>query len=125
MGDMLNTALAVVAIATLAGLGLMRGTVTGLRENLKDCREEAAETRRKLEVAEAENSRLQSDLAALSRVVTGEAHITALGQEVSEVGTQVANVGDRIDTHHTAAEGFWSTVRNLLTEIRDDLRGPS
>lgn len=73
-GTILNTFLIVLAISTAAGLGLMRGVVTNLRENLKDAREEIADKDRRLDACEVKTAQLSSDLDALSRVVTGEAH---------------------------------------------------
>ena len=104
---LLTVALGVVSIATLAGLGLLRGVVTGLRERLKDSDEELARKERRLTEAEAEVKALKTDLAALGRIVTGEAHWVAIGQ--------------KLDEHHSAAETHWANDETLLADIRDRL----
>lgn len=83
-GNLLTTALSVVSIATLAGLGLLRGTVTNLRENLKDARDEIADKERRLTEAETANAVQKADLEALTRVVTGEVHWIAMGDKLDE-----------------------------------------
>lgn len=101
----LQTALSIFALASLVGLGLLRGTVTNLRENLKDAREEIADKDRRLTAVEAENGRLRNDLDALGRVVTGEAHWTAIGELLTH--------------HHDEASGHWQQGEELLGENRD------
>jgi hypothetical protein len=95
LGGLLSTALAIVSIATLAGLGLMRGTVTNLREQLRDERDARAADRAQKADDEADHlkfkaesetriAQLESDNAALQRVVTGEVHWVALGQRLED-----------------------------------------
>lgn len=114
LGSMIQTALSIVAIASLAGLGLMRGTVTNLRENLKDAREEIVDKERRLTEAEAEIVKLNAlglaqhnDLQALGRVVTGEAHWKAIGKQ--------------LDEHHSEAKTHWLADEQKLDQIRDAL----
>lgn len=115
LGNLLSTAMGVMALASLAGVGLMRGTVTALRENLDDARKDNADVDRRLaietrarEAAQAEVAQLRVELGALGRVVTGEAHWVAIGQT--------------LDHHHEEAQAHWVTGENLLTEIRDLLK---
>lgn len=103
--DFLSAALGIVSIATLAGLGFLRGAVVNLREQLADSRAENKSLKDSRVEDRAEVARLKTDLAALTRVVTGEAHWVA--------------IGDKLDEHHTQAMKHWA----VLSEIRDDLRG--
>ena len=107
VGRLLNIALAVVSIATLGGLGYVRGRIGDLRDQLKDAREEIDDIDRRLTKVTGERDQLRTDLDALSRVVTGEAHLTALG--------------DKLDEHHSQAETHWRRDEELLEEIRDRL----
>lgn len=105
---LISIGLGIVAIFTLAGLGLLRGTVTGLRESLDDERKTSASLRTQREEDRTKIAQLQTDLAALGRVVTGEAHWIAIGDALAE--------------HNTRAAAHWTTEQGLLSEIRDELR---
>lgn len=106
---MISVGATIVALTTLAGLGLLRGTVIGLREQLNDERGLSASLRTRREEDGAKIAQLTTDLAALSRVVTGEAHWVAIGQQ--------------LDQHHERATEHWQEQRTLLTAIRDNLKG--
>lgn len=108
IGNLLALALAIVSIATLAGLGLQRGTVTNLREQLKDAREEIAALKTGRTEDRAATEVLKNDLSALQRVVTGEVHWLAIGHQM--------------DDHHKAATEHWQAELMILTEMRDLLR---
>lgn len=107
-GRLLSIALAVVSIATLAGMGLLVGRVGALRSNLKDSDDELGRTKRRLDESVARVTVLENALAELGRVVTGEDYLVAMEQ--------------KLDEHHTAAEAHWSTDETILAEIRDELR---
>ena len=98
VGQLLNTALSIVAIATLAGLGLLRGTVTNLRENLKDLREDNADKDRRHDEDEKTISRLTGDLDALARIVTGEARLSELGEMLKEHNSNALTLLAEIQT---------------------------
>lgn len=107
LGRLLTVALAIITLATAAGLGLQRAAVTSLRERLKDSDEELARVNRRHDDAIAELEVVKSDLEGLSRVVTGEAHWIA--------------IGDQLEHHHSEAVGHWSRDETILQEIRDRL----
>lgn len=116
LGGTLSTALALVSVATLAGLGLMRGSLTSLRETVADLRGEVADKDRhladkdqRIELLDRRCTELQHDLDALGRVVTGEVHWKA-----------IATV---LDQHHQEAREHWRTDESLLTSLRDEVRG--
>lgn len=116
LGGLLETALAIISIATLAGLGLMRGDTIRLRENLKDAREEISDKDRRLTEAEAQIDKQATqirgqahDLEALGRVVTGEAHWIA--------------IGEKLDNHHREAKAHWENDERLLGDISRRLGG--
>jgi hypothetical protein len=115
VGDLLTTALSVLSLATLAGLGLLRGTVVNLREQLKDSREETAALRATRADDQAERAedhakiaRLSADLEAVGRVARGEAHWVAIGHQLEE--------------HHEKATVHWERDEELLNRIVDELR---
>lgn len=107
LSSLLSTGLAVLSISTLAGLGLLRGTVTNLREQLKDARDEIKSLKDGRDEAKTENAVLTADLEALKRVVTGEVHWVTLEHQLEE--------------HHNESESHWITTEQLLIRIRDSL----
>lgn len=104
----LAAALGIVSIATLAGLGFMRGTVINLREQLSDARGETKALKESRDEASRQIATLKTDLAALTRVVTGEAHWVSIGH--------------KLDEHHDAAMSHWDTGEQTLGQILDELR---
>lgn len=121
LGSFLEAALTVLTLASLAGLGLMRGTVTNLRETLKDARGDIAdgdrrhgETTKELQAAQNEIVRLRAqvnsqakDLEAVGRLVRGESYWMELGE--------------KLDMHHAEAKTHWSEDERLLKAIIEDL----
>jgi chromosome segregation ATPase len=116
LGDTFNTALAIVSIATLTGLGLMRGTITNLRENLRDARDEIADKDRRLTETEGDLVRLRAqvksqghDLEAVGRLIRGESYWTELGE--------------KLDAHHSEAKKHWLADELKLDAINGGLAG--
>lgn len=118
LGTILTVALAILALATAAGFGLQRGRIANLQGRLEDSDKELERQDRRREAAEGELeaykvtsgakvTQLETDLAALARVVTGEAHWIA--------------IGEKMDDHHNGAVDHWKDERSLLEEIRDRL----
>lgn len=115
LGDFLSVALTIVALATLAGYGLLRGNVQNLREQLKDEREARNSLQGRFDQQEKEKIDLAGKVRVLESIVTGEVHWVALG--------------DKLDLHHDETKEFWTKAKvhqtkqeNLLEEIRDALR---
>lgn len=120
LGKLLTIGLAILALATAAGFGWQKGRIGNLQGRLDDSDKELErETRRREDAqteletykttANAEIAQLKTDLAALTRVVTGEAHWVAIGAQ--------------LDTHHREAQQQWRAELDLLGEIRDRLPG--
>lgn len=107
-GRILNVVLAVVSIAALGGVGYVRGRIGDLREQLTDARAEISDLDRRLTKVTAERDQTATDLDALSRVVTGEAHWVAIGTQ--------------LDTHHTEATTHWTRDEKLLGDILEAIR---
>jgi hypothetical protein len=107
LSGLASTALGIVALATAAGLGLMRGTVTNLREQLADTRADNAEMR----ISRVEDRALidtqKAELAALAKIVTGEVH----WQSISET----------LDHHHVEAKQHWTRAEGNTSQMLDAL----
>lgn len=106
--DLLSTASVVLALSMAAGMGLMRGVVISLRERLKDVTEERDDLKAKHAEDQATIRGLRADLAALSRVVTGEVH----WQTISE----------HLDHHQATAESHWERIEAMVGRVLDQLR---
>jgi hypothetical protein len=116
--NVVAAAAAIVAIATVAGLGLQRGYTISLREQLGSAREEIEAQRGQIEVMKQERAedrtliaKQASDITTLQRVVTGEVHWQA--------------ISDLLDHHHAESQQHWVKAEQVLTEIRDYLRRSS
>lgn len=105
--EWLTAALGIGVLATAAGYGFMRGRVGNLREQLEDARSQIGDLKGTRTELESRAGTLETDLAALTRVVTGETHWVAIGHQ--------------LDEHHEKAMAHWAIERGLLTEIRDGL----
>jgi hypothetical protein len=122
---LLSTALSIMAIASLAGLGLTRGRILNLQESLKEARadteairasradEREERAREKLEEAaaradlEARVVQLAADLDTLGRTVTGEAHLVAILQSQEE--------------HHVNAVAHWQAESDQTKALLEAL----
>lgn len=121
IGKLLTIALGVLAIATAAGFGLQRGRISAqdkrietLQGQLGDSDDELGRKDRRLTETVAELAKVKTDLAALARVVTGEAHWVAIGEKLD-------NHHDEASTHWAKDEAILGDVETILTEIRDRL----
>lgn len=114
--NVVAAAAAVVAIATVAGLGLQRGVTSGLRESLAESRAKIEEQRGEIDDLKKDRAddraliaQLNSDLAVLRPLVTGEIHWQA--------------ISDMLEHHHETAEKHWATVEGTLGAISSKLGG--
>ena len=88
--------------------GLTKGNLQNLRDANKDLRDRDADRDKKIVDLTNDNTRLQSDIAALSRVVTGEAYLTALA--------------DKLDEHHDEARLHWAADEQISQETLEVLK---
>lgn len=113
--NVVAAAAAIVAIATVAGLGLQRGYTVSLREQLGSAREQIEAQRSEIDEMKRERvedtstiERQGNDIAVLQRVVTGEVH----WQAISEL----------LDFHHQTTEAHATRIETTLRSILDELR---
>jgi hypothetical protein len=91
----------ILALATAAGYGLLRGRVTALRDELHDEREGRASDQRRI-------TQLNADL------IESRSETKLLRSEIEAVGRQVRTegywqeVGRKLDAHNDAAEAYWA-----------------
>lgn len=100
LGPFLQTALTVLTLASLAGLGLMRGTVVGLRESLADARAKITDLERDRVEDRAKITSQNNDIDTLRRVATG--------------AVQWEAIATKLDQHHSEAKRHWKTDEELL-----------
>lgn len=112
----LGLLIAVVAIGAAAGVGFQRGKIGKLRGELAEADARAnrlasdlGETRTDLTDAQGKIETLSADLDSLGRVVTGEAHWTA--------------ISGQLEDHDLAAREHWRQQLALLTIIANSAEG--
>lgn len=111
MDQLASTLTAVLTITTVIGLafsGLQVGNAKNLRDANKDLRDARDDLEKERDRLKALSAQQASDLVALGRVITAEAHLTALG--------------DRLDEHHEEAKHYWQADAHISQEILDALR---
>lgn len=108
LGGYLQIASAIVALAGIGGFAVVRESLTQVREQNKDLRDEVADHRRRQDDNEATIADLGTKLDALRGVVTGEVHWVA--------------ISDLLETHHKLTEEHWRETKGLLGDIRDERR---
>lgn len=138
ISSLLSTSLAILSLATLAGLGLTRGQITSLREQLSDSRAETAAIRisRSEELAErnlerAEDIRTRTEdraLRALERakfetdIATLTSEVTALRRVVTgEV--QWSSISEMLEKHHEDSIEHWTKTENGISELIRQVKG--
>lgn len=105
--------------------GLASGGYAGLRRSIvKDLRDEVADKDRRLTDekqlrvdAETKIAKLQTDYAALSKVVTGETYWAAVGDDIEEAKTELSK---RIDRLHEAIRRDFKDLRDLIRQDKED-----
>jgi hypothetical protein len=109
LSSIISTVSVVVALGSGAFAGLRNGALKDLRDTNNDLRAEIADKERREaeskqlhEAAEVRIASLQTDYEALSKVVTGETHWVAIGEDIDAVRQAVAE------------------IRNLLTSADDE-----
>jgi uncharacterized protein HemX len=110
LGGLLNIALSIVAVATLAGYGFVRGRIKQLEQRAESAEREETALRTRLAAAEANLGTCQADLKALSRVVTNEVHILALKE--------------LLETYHGENKEQWGEAMTVWRDLLDAYRGP-
>jgi hypothetical protein len=125
LGSFLQVALTVLTLASLAGLGLMRGTVTNLRETLRDAREEVADKDRRYTADLADKDRRLTEAEA--EIIRLRAKINSQAKDIDAYGRLVrgetywSELGEKLDSHHGEAKIHWSEDERLLKQIIADL----
>jgi hypothetical protein len=110
LGSFVQTALAVVSIATLAGLGFIRGTVSKLRSDLSDSRAREEDLRkqhdddvRKMTAFEAAQDAQAREIVTLREMVLGKMEWDVLTR--------------KLDDHHAEATTHWKRDETLLARV--------
>lgn len=105
LGNFVTVLLAVITLSTAAGVGFQRGKIGRLRGELNEAHSKSDRLSGEVGQLRDDNGRLRSDLEALSRVVTGEIHWTAIGHQ--------------LDEHHTDSVQHWERHEELLKRMAE------
>ena len=106
-GTFATLLLAVIALGAAAGVGFQRGKIGRLEKDLDRANGRADRAEQRVEKLEGDLHQCRSDLDALSRVVTNEAHVTAIGHQ--------------LDEHHEEAMKQWRKQDTVLEKVADGI----
>lgn len=95
--------LAIITLATAAGVGFQRGKIAQLRGELTEADARADRLASELSDTQTKLASTNTQLEALAKVVTGEAHWTAISHT--------------LDEHHLKAEQHWTNEQQLLQRV--------
>jgi FtsZ-binding cell division protein ZapB len=109
---------AILGGTSLAIATLFLSSIKVLREANQDLRDSLNDSDREKEKMKQELEMVRTDLAALTRVVTNEAYITALAERL---GRQFVDVGKKLDIHNNAAAKHWEVEEQKWNEILNAL----
>lgn len=107
--NVLGVAATIFALASAAGLGLMRGTLGTLRASNDDLRSRVTDLEKDRVEKTAKLAEVQSENRTLKAMVTGKVEWTA--------------ISDQLEDHHRQALASWKSIGTSLEQIHDDLSG--
>lgn len=105
--NILGVAATIFALATAAGLGLMRGTLGNLRAMNDDLGKRVEFLEKDRIEKTAELAEVRSENRTLKAMVTGKVEWTA--------------ISDQLEEHHRQALGSWARIETRLETIHRDL----
>lgn len=108
-GAFVTLLLTVITLSTAAGVGFQRGKIGQLRGELSEERDRRERQGHELIDARAETEQLRTDLDALGRLVTGEAHWVSIGHDLAE--------------HHQESVRRWERMEGILERIASAIEG--
>ena len=121
LGNFLQTALTILTLASLAGVGLMQGTLRNLRADLADARARIGD--RDSRIAELEKAGAKEQSERKAREVAMQAQIDAQKDQIQLLKDEVTgkpewvSISKKIDDHATEAQRQWGTIEELLREL--------
>lgn len=113
----LGTAATIVALGSFAGLGLMRGTLSNLRESNTDLRSRVADLEKDRAEDRAELAEVKGENRLLKSMMTGRVEWSAIGDQLEDHHRQAlvqwAGMNDRLDILNSVAEKLDVLHRDL------------
>lgn len=106
-GQVPSAAAVVMTLLSTGYVGMQRGRITNLREQVDDERRRVDSLKAERADLQASVQTLSSEMAALRGVVTGEVHWNS--------------ISDLLEHHHALAEQHWSRAESTLTRLLDKL----
>lgn len=107
--NVLGIAATIFALASAAGLGLMRGQLQLLRDSRDDLQTRVTILETERTTIRTELTEVKSENKLLNAMVTGKVEWTAISDQLEEHHRQALaswkNIGDRLDVIHTDLSG--------------------
>lgn len=107
--NVLGVAATIFALASAAGLGLMRGTLGNLRASNEDLRARVSDLEKDRVEKTAALAEVSSENRTLKAMVTGKVEWTA--------------ISDQLEEHHRQSLASWLAIGQRLEVIHGDLSG--
>jgi hypothetical protein len=109
--NILGVAATIFALASAAGLGLMRGTLNNLRDSNGDLRARVGDLEKQRSEDHARIAEVESENKLLNAMVTGRVEWVA--------------ISDQVEEHHRQSLASWNRIVGQLEQIHSDLSGGS
>lgn len=95
--NVLGVAATIFALASAAGLGLMRGTLGNLRSSNEDLRNRVTDLERDRADDRAKLAEVESENKVLKAMVTGKVEWTAISNQIEDVHRIVVGIDRKLD----------------------------
>lgn len=122
LGGLGQTALAIIALAAMAGFGLQRGHTKNLESRLTEERTQVDRLTTRVNELESSDVKKTTEIANLRSLKTNEAVLSNVADELTAIDGRLSKFGERLEDHNTAATTHWEKQREQLADLIEATR---